>query len=576
MFRLLTDPFKNSYKVLVIASLPAAALTAFGLIQLGVSSPTAWVCTLASRLFVEFFFLALLLNLLNLIGVKNKWVLGILLFLYYLTLTADFTLLLYFKERFGAKYLETMEGGDYDFLTDWRVISYLLFFFLYAVVPFLTLYKKPKYWQMLNQISTAAVCLLLVLLLNPLRLLPVPNNFFAAYLMTPSPIYTLRALIAKQPNINLTTQPSEQIMQTAARYNVFTAKNTGIGKTYKRVIFIAQESLSGKYLHAYNPNIPAQATPEWDALLQQYPSTTLSSVTLSTLYGLSVIFSSHPFVWLNYTHDYPISLVKNLKASGYQTTFIRGADETYMDEHLLFQKAGFDSVIGSNYFNTRDDYKKYVDWWGLTDRKLFDYTVEYLKEHKDEKVFLTLLTVDTHVPLGRLDYLDHEYAEIEAEFYNVPTMPRAFARGGQDLAAFIKNLQEEGLLDPETIVFVTGDHPSFSNMPTQKLFAPYQKVFDRIPFVIITQNKLNKPLADGSLVSQLDIAPTILDLLDFPQQKGFFGHSLFDYEARRTIFDVKEDYAVVTSADGRQIVPLRSEKPKDKEIIDLIRTFWID
>ena len=54
------------------------------------------------------------------------WVPAAAAFVYYLTLTADLILLWYFKERFGAKYLNTMEGGDYGFLTDWRVISYFI------------------------------------------------------------------------------------------------------------------------------------------------------------------------------------------------------------------------------------------------------------------------------------------------------------------------------------------------------------------------------------------------------------------------------------------------------------------
>ena len=56
--------------------------------------------------------------------------------MYYLTLTADLVLLMYFKERFGAKYLDTLEGGDYNFIKDWRVLSYLavLAVFCYGAV----------------------------------------------------------------------------------------------------------------------------------------------------------------------------------------------------------------------------------------------------------------------------------------------------------------------------------------------------------------------------------------------------------------------------------------------------------
>ena len=68
------------------------------------------------------------------------------------------------------------------------------------------------------------------------------------------------------------------------------------------------------------------------------------------------------------------------------------------------------------------------------------------------------------------------------------------------------------------------------------------------------------------------MAPTVLDLLDIEQPKAFFGHSLFDTSAKRSIFDVKEDYAVVTADGEKRVLSLNSKSPQDKEIIRLITT----
>ncbi len=568
--------FTQNYKLLLIASLPALGLTAFGLVQLGVHGVDTWAATLLVRLVVEFAFLGGCLALLNLLGLKNKWVLAVLLYAYYLACTADLTLLWYFRERFGAKYLETMEGGDYAFLTDWRIISYLTFFFLYCVLSLRAFFKAPARGVAAKQLAACAAVIVLVILCNPLRALDKPNDFLTSYLLPPSPVYTLRAVLAKNPQAILTQNLPEQTANTAAKYNVFTAKNTGVGHDYKRVILIATESLSAKYLHRFNPLIPAKASRTYDQIFEKYPSATLRPVTLSTLYGLSVIFSSHPHAKLSYENSYPISFVKELKKQGFSTAFLRGANEHYMNEHILFHQAGFDEVRGRNFFSDKENYAKYIDWWGLTDRKLFEYAAEYLQERKNEKTFITLLTVDTHVPLGRLTYLDHEYEEIDAEFYDVPTMPRAYTRAGQDLAYFLRLLDEKGLMDKDTLVLVTGDHPSFSNTPTNKLFKPYQPVFDEVPFAIITKNPIQKPLSQDGLISQLDIAPTIMDLLNLPQPKGFFGHSLFDKNTPRSVFDVKEDYLALTTAQGFEIIPLNSKKEKDQPVLELIRTFWVD
>ena len=567
--------FKTNYKLLLLASLPALALTAFGLYQLEAPA-AAWAAALPVRLLIEFVFLGAGLALLVLLGVKNKWLPALLLYVYYLACTADFVLLWYFKERFGAKYLDTLQGGDYAFLTDWRTLSYLLVFLLFCFFIVRRFFIPPARKTAAKQLGACAAVLLVLWLFNPLALLPKPYDFLTTYLMPPSPVYTLRAVLAKHPQALITGNLPANIADTARKYNVFTAKNTGAGKEYKRVILIATESLSAKYLHRFNPLIPPAASAAYDRLFEVYPSATLHTVTLSTLYGLTVIFSSHPYAELNYENGYPLSFVKELKKYGFRTAFLRGADETYMDENLLFHQAGFDEVLGSRFFSDKENYKDYIDWWGLTDRKLFEYAAEYLQEHKDEKTFLTLLTVDTHVPLGRLDYLDQPYEEIDARFYDVPTMPRAYARAAQDLNHFLHVLEEKGLFDEDTLIFVTGDHPSYSNTPTNKLFKPYQRVFDRIPFAVITKTPIKQPLTQDRLASQLDIAPTVMDLLNLPQPKGFFGHSLFDQQEQRSIFDVKEDYVAVSTEGGTRVLPLNSSKAQDREIIDLIRTFWTE
>ena len=113
-------------------------------------------------------------------------------------------------------------------------------------------------------------------------------------------------------------------------------------------------------------------------------------------------------------------------------------------------------------------------------------------------------------------------------------------------------------------------------MITPGLFKPFDPVFDRIPLAIVTAPALKKPLVTDALASQLDIAPTVLDLLNLPQPKGFFGHSLFEEKVARSVFDIKEDYAVVTTQNGRQVFSLKSRRPSDKKLIELMTTFWVD
>ena len=566
-------PFQNAWQLLAVLCVPAMLLGWFGLTQLGITESVYILPAEIIKFLCEFLFLGILLSLFQLIGFKNKWLLGACVFVYYLTLTADLVLLMYFKERFGAKYLDTMEGGDYQFLTDWRVLTYLAVLAVFAfgsVRVFLNVCSRER--------AIARLCLCgagtaLLYTFNPLWLLPAPADFYSVYMMPPSPVYTARALLTKQPAPHITPNLPTKLEKTARQYNVFSARQTPVGKNYMRVVLVASESLSNRYMHHFNMNIPPQASEPLDRLYENNPSASLKHVSLSTLYGLSVIFTSHPFVRLAYENNYPVSLVKELKKNGFHTAFLRGANETYMNEHLLFKSAGFDEVIGATYFKTRDDYKNYIDWWGLLDRKLFDYALEYLRIHKNEPTFITILTVDTHSPLGRLNYLREKYQEIDEKFYDTPTLPRAFARFGQDITRFVAKLQKNGLFDDDTLVLIMPDHPAYATMPTAALFTPYQPQFDNLPFIILTKEKITAPVSQNELLSQLDIAPTVLDLLNIDIPRGMFGHSIFDTHTRRSVFDIKEDYAVVTTAYGQQIVPLSSKRAKHKELLELMTTF---
>lgn len=573
VFHFIVRPFHNAWQLLAVLSVPAVLLGWFGLSQVGITQPIYVIPAEIAKFLCEFLFLGILLSLLQIIGVKNKWVTGALVFFYYVAMTADLVLLWYFKERFGAKYLDTLEGGDYNFITDWRVLSYLAVLALFSFGTVRVLLKISSRKRAFARLCVCGAGTALLYALNPLWLLPAPADFYSAYMMPPSIVYTTRAVLTKQPPARLSAEIPADVAKLAQRYNVFSAKQTPVGKNYMRVILIASESLSNKYMHHFNMNIPPQASDPLDKLYENNPSASLKHVTLSTLYGLSVIFTSHPFVRLAYENQYPFSLVKELKNSGFHTAFLRGANEKYMHENELFEQAGFDEVIGATYFQTREDYKDYVRWWGLLDRKLFDYALEYLRIHKNEPTFITLLTVDTHVPLGRTDYLGEQYQEIDEKFYDTPTLPRAFARFGQDVTRFVARLQKYGLFDDDTLVLIMPDHPSYSNTPTNALFTPYQPQFDNLPFIILTKDKITAPIAKSELLSQLDIAPTILDLLNVDIPRGMFGHSIFDVHARRSVFDIKEDYAVVTTAFERRVVPFSSTRPYDKELIKLMTTF---
>ncbi|MCL2888041.1 MAG: LTA synthase family protein [Elusimicrobia bacterium] len=551
--------FKPDFKLLIYLSLPGLFLGLFGLYRVDSFTAGAVIVGGLQKLALEFFFLALSLYILRLAGVKNRWVLAALYFAYLITVTADIALLMYFKERFGAKYLSTLEGGDYHFLKDWRLITYFTCLAVYSIFAAVKLYKPMSRPAALDRGWKAAVLILFFAFVPFFAVLPHPADFYAKHMLPPTPVYTLIQLA--KPELEPLFELTPGTGKLAEKYNLFTAQKTPAGlPQFDRIILLTTESLSNKFIHTYNPNVPAEASATLDGLLATYPHIVLKSNALSTLYGLSIIFAGHPNAKMSFENAYPFSFVKILRDNGFETTFIRSAPEDYMDEEKHFKDAGFQQIYGANYFETLPEYKDYISWWGLTDRKLFEFTAGYLKNNKNKKIFLHLLTVDTHVPKGRDDYEGQDYPPAPpGALYQSANMARAFWRHDIDVGLFVENLKKENLLDDKTLLIITGDHPFFCNLGEPGLTKNFKEVFNTLPFIMVSKNKIAAPVTQNPYASQEDIAPTILALTGLPVPRGMFGKNLFDTSAPRTMFNVKEDYIIVQNQNGAVLKPIKKK-----------------
>ena len=71
-------------------------------------------------------------------------------------------------------------------------------------------------------------------------------------------------------------------------------------------------------------------------------------------------------------------------------------------------------------------------------------------------------------------------------------MARAFRNYDYELGLFIENLEKENLLDEDTLLIITADHPFYANLDIGPLVKNYQKNFEEVPFILITKNKIEE------------------------------------------------------------------------------------
>lgn len=572
---------KEDFWLYALLTLPGMVFYFIGLYQLDAFTWTSCTLGVINKFATEFLTISVLISLLHVIGFTKAWLFAAIMFLYYLTISADITLLIYFKERFGVKYLLTLGGAQYEFMKDPRMIAYLTSLYLFPFFSIKKLWHKPGRHISAKRIALCAVLLVMLAVFTPLNFMKGADVFFTQHLMDTTVAGIIKELLAPQPQYETVNALTPQQQTQADKYNLFKASAFTNQNTYDRIILITTEAFSNKFIKSVNPKIPKSASDTFDFLVENYPSASLKSVTLSTLYGLSVIFTGHPNAEFSFNAGYPLSMVKIFNENGFDTVFLRGADEDYMHEDKLLKAAGFKQLYGAKYFRTRPEYQKSVAWWGLTDRKLFDFALEYLKEHRNEKLFMNILTVDTHVPVGRTDYLGQKYPSLTSEqddsalkkLYSRANMPRAFGNYNYDLSLFLLALDDAGLIDQRTLVILTADHPFYANLDTGNLFKENNPLFDEVPLIFITQKPILEDISADSFISQQDIAPTVLALAGIPAPKGMFGRSIFDNTAApRTVFNMKDNYLMIKNANGTRFIPFNSSNKTDKDILSLMYT----
>jgi hypothetical protein len=134
-----------------------------------------------------------------------------------------------------------------------------------------------------------------------------------------------------------------------------------------------------------------------------------------------------------------------LARKGYRTAYLQAADLSYMSKDRFMPEAGFQQVLGKEYFR----YQHVPFHWGPDDQAFFEQAAEFIAELErgQDPWFVTLLTVGTHHP---------------------GAVPEAFAAGfgsrkeaaaaylDQALADFMERLEGKGILR-DTLVLLTAD-----------------------------------------------------------------------------------------------------------------------
>jgi phosphoglycerol transferase MdoB-like AlkP superfamily enzyme len=199
-----------------------------------------------------------------------------------------------------------------------------------------------------------------------------------------------------------------------------------------------------------------------------------------------------------------------MKERGYDAQFIYAGNGYFDNMNYFFSHNGFAIVDHADF---SPDEITFENAWGVCDEDLFRRVIkEADRSYAGGKPFFSIaMTTSNHrpytYPAGKIDIPSHTGRNGAVKY--------------ADYA--IGQLLEKAKKQPwfaSTIFVIVADHCADS---ARKIALPVKKY--QIPLLIYSPEQIRPKIVD-TLASQIDIAPTVLGLLQFTYSTRFFGHDL--------------------------------------------------
>ena len=296
----------------------------------------------------------------------------------------------------------------------------------------------------------------------------------------------------------------------------------------RRVILISIDTCRADYLSCYG--YPHKITPNIDVIAQEgiLFTNTLTPMPLTLPAHSSMLTGTYPLyhgVHDNIDHvlaESNVTIAEILREHGYTTGAIVS---TFILDGQFGVGQGFDS------YNDR-----FVQPVGPSEDKerrgeeASRFACSYLAEHRDEPFFLFLHYFDPHTVYNPPEPFASEYAD---DLY-----AGEIAYSDYCIGQVIDKLKELDLYD-STLIIIVGDHGESLGEHGEAEHGYYvYQCTARVPFIIRPPGNRNPKRID-SIVSLVDVVPTILSYLEIPIPAHVQGKDLSVYSRRKPPSDPK-------------------------------------
>ena len=202
-----------------------------------------------------------------------------------------------------------------------------------------------------------------------------------------------------------------------------------------------------------------------------------------------------------------------LREKGYNVTYFYGGNSYFDNMETFFSGNGYDIVDQKSY---KPEEITFANIWGVCDEDAYRKVIRTLNEQSGEgkPFFAHVMTVSNHRPFT-----------YPAGKIRIPNDSKTRAGGvlytDYALGQFLAEASKQPWFD-NTIFLITADHCASSAGRTEIPLHKYH-----IPALIFAPGFV-APHEVGGIVSQIDLMPTLLSLLNMDYDSHFYGRSIFD------------------------------------------------
>jgi len=294
------------------------------------------------------------------------------------------------------------------------------------------------------------------------------------------------------------------------------------------VIFLFLESFRAKNVGCLGAE--RGVTPHFDRLAKEgvlfqnfyANSVRTSRAVVSSLFGIPTdVDASEAAARVKFPF---VGIPQLMQKTGYQTSYFHNGPLSFENQDLFFDLHSYDEVRGKDDMATMFPQMDSTSW-GLPDECLMHYATDFLEKRRETPQFLTLFSITNHHPWNL------------PRHYHPPSFPPGISRiyrkylntfhyTDSCLGLLVDLLKAKGL-SKNTLLFIMGDHGY--PMGEHGNFVEQRNLYEeniRVPLMIYADGRIPEPKVIHDVASQLDLVPTLMDLLNLHGLNLSIGSSL--------------------------------------------------